>query len=209
MNNEDTPNYHCRPDSEVNAQQPTPETPTPRTDAEARDVICLCDMGGHVSGMAGKKDPYGEWVESDFARQLERELAETRANNLRFHERLEAQLEDDSIVASCNCLTKTPDVRYHKPGCKYRLISERDDARQQLDKEKERADFAWQNTHEIDKVRMKAEADRDALRTRVAELVCLVTESLPFVELHNYCRRNDELVQRLRAAIDAARKGTT
>jgi len=40
------------------------------------------------------------------------------------------QLESDSIVGSCDCLTKTPEVKHHKPGCKYRLISERDAARE-------------------------------------------------------------------------------
>lgn len=33
------------------------------------------------------------------------------------------------FIGSCDCLTKTPDIKYHKPGCKYRLISERNDAR--------------------------------------------------------------------------------
>ena len=41
-------------------------------------------------------------------------------------------LETDSIVASCGCLTKTNDSQHHKPGCKYRLISERDEARTAL-----------------------------------------------------------------------------
>jgi hypothetical protein len=40
-------------------------------------------------------------------------------------------LESDSIVAACNCLTKTPEVEHHKPGCKYRLIMERDMAREE------------------------------------------------------------------------------
>lgn len=48
-------------------------------------------------------------------------------------EEIHAQkLESDSIVASCNCMTKSPDIQYHKPGCKYRLISERDAAREQV-----------------------------------------------------------------------------
>ena len=38
-------------------------------------------------------------------------------------------IDSDSIVASCDCLTKTNEVKYHKPGCKYRLIFERDEAR--------------------------------------------------------------------------------
>lgn len=41
-------------------------------------------------------------------------------------------LETDSLVASCGCLTKTNDPQHHKPGCKYRLISERDAARAEV-----------------------------------------------------------------------------
>lgn len=33
-------------------------------------------------------------------------------------------------MGACNCGTKTPEVVYHAPGCKYRLICERDDARE-------------------------------------------------------------------------------
>lgn len=36
------------------------------------------------------------------------------------------RLKSDSIVASCDCGTKAPDIQHHAPGCKYRLISERD-----------------------------------------------------------------------------------
>jgi len=32
----------------------------------------------------------------------------------------------ESIVGSCTCLTKTPEVKYHKPDCRYRIIMERD-----------------------------------------------------------------------------------
>jgi len=38
-------------------------------------------------------------------------------------------LDDDSIVGSCQCMTKTPEIQHHKPGCKYRLICERDECR--------------------------------------------------------------------------------
>lgn len=44
----------------------------------------------------------------------------------REHELL--SLESDSIVASCNCLVKSNDIQFHKKGCKYRLIEERDNA---------------------------------------------------------------------------------
>ena len=40
----------------------------------------------------------------------------------------ERNLESDSIVASCDCQVKTNEIAYHKPGCKYRLICERDNA---------------------------------------------------------------------------------
>ncbi|NDD52826.1 hypothetical protein EBZ39_02930 [bacterium] len=35
----------------------------------------------------------------------------------------------DSVIASCACDTKTNDPAFHAPGCKYRLICERDKAR--------------------------------------------------------------------------------
>lgn len=38
-------------------------------------------------------------------------------------------VESDSVLGSCNCDTKTPEIQFHKAGCKYRLISERDELR--------------------------------------------------------------------------------
>jgi len=46
---------------------------------------------------------------------------------------LQAGIESDSVVASCNCLTKSPDIQYHKIGCKYRLITERDSFREKAE----------------------------------------------------------------------------
>lgn len=40
--------------------------------------------------------------------------------------------ESDSPVAACDCLTKTPDIQFHRAGCRYRLIEERNSARAQL-----------------------------------------------------------------------------
>ncbi len=54
-------------------------------------------------------------------REWDEVLAQFEAKRIR-------DVEDASLVASCNCLVKSPEVRYHKPGCKYRLISERDRA---------------------------------------------------------------------------------
>lgn len=39
-------------------------------------------------------------------------------------------LESDSVIGSCECLCKTPDAKHHKLGCKYRLITELNEARQ-------------------------------------------------------------------------------
>lgn len=47
-------------------------------------------------------------------------------------------LESDSIVGSCQCDIKTPEIQHHKPGCKYRLISERDVTRHNLELLQER-----------------------------------------------------------------------
>jgi hypothetical protein len=44
-----------------------------------------------------------------------------------YRSNLMSDADSDSVVGSCNCLTKTNEVRFHKSGCKYRLISERDD----------------------------------------------------------------------------------
>lgn len=38
----------------------------------------------------------------------------------------QGDLDSDSIIASCNCGTKTPDTEHHKKGCKYRILIERD-----------------------------------------------------------------------------------
>jgi len=38
------------------------------------------------------------------------------------------ECESDSVVASCNCHAKSPEIQYHKPGCKYRIIVERNNA---------------------------------------------------------------------------------
>lgn len=41
-----------------------------------------------------------------------------------------SKVDRDSLLASCDCLTKTPDHRYHKPSCRYRLICECNIARE-------------------------------------------------------------------------------
>jgi len=86
----------------------------------------------------------------DFSREQERRAAaaessrehadcdwlEMRAQLTAAEAAIEAN-DSDSIVASCNCFTKTHLAEHHKRGCKYRLIVERDAARA----DKERLDW--------------------------------------------------------------------
>jgi hypothetical protein len=108
----------------------------------------------------GNKDA----VQGDFARKLERERDEARTHADNYAKQIKMmlqhdaeRLESDSLVASCDCLTKTHEVKYHKPGCKYRLISERDEARESKDRISKRAEA-------IRCELVKAERERDELR---------------------------------------------
>lgn len=81
-------------------------------------------------------------------------------------------LESDSEFGSCDCDTKTPDIQYHKAGCKYRLIVQRDS----LKADSERLT----RTHEEAVRRLalrgeiydhaKVSAERDSLQRRVDSL---------------------------------------
>ena len=55
---------------------------------------------------------------------MEAALSAVNAENLLLRQKCFAD-DCDSVVASCNCLTKSPEVQHHKKGCKYRLIMER------------------------------------------------------------------------------------
>ena len=106
----------------------------------------------------------------DKALSLERERDEAREQIQMMLKHDASRLESDSIVGSCDCLTKTPEVKYHKPGCKYRLISERDEARD------------WQNvkvskageTHTLGTLIQLLERERDeALAANFRQATCL------------------------------------
>jgi hypothetical protein len=51
-------------------------TPTPRTDAESYDCEYRGDMGSRFTADKGKPHPDGDHVSADFARTLERDIAE-------------------------------------------------------------------------------------------------------------------------------------
>jgi hypothetical protein len=70
-----------------------------------------------------------------FCRKLERERDELRQRVeflLQIRERDKAKVDSDSIADSCDCNVKTNDPQHHAKSCKYRLICERDEAREEL-----------------------------------------------------------------------------
>lgn len=72
--------------------------------------------------------------------RLERERDEAMLLLQRINDRMATDLNSDSEVASCYCNTKTPEIKHHKPGCKYRLIVERDEALKERDQLRKVAD---------------------------------------------------------------------
>ena len=72
----------------------------------------------------------GDWCHEACAEvdRLRADLAAVTAERAELRKDKERNLESDSIVASCDCQVKTNEIAYHKPGCKYRLICERDNA---------------------------------------------------------------------------------
>lgn len=105
---------------------------TPRTDAaeakfgDGAAMHAYCHDESHLSGDF-----------ADFARTLERELAAVTAERdaLRAAFERDKNNDSDSPVGQCSCLTKSPDIRYHKKGCRYRLIMERDRMREALERQ--------------------------------------------------------------------------
>ena len=91
------------------------------------------------------------------ARQLERELNEAKTELARRDEWDAKCLQSDSAIGSCRCMTKTPEVKYHAPGCKYRLICERDDAQDQLARVTKRFGILREALTQIDYECMKTE----------------------------------------------------
>lgn len=118
-----------------------------------------------------KNDPTQERIN-----ELEHENAALRQMH-------QSSLESDSIVASCDCLTKTNEIEYHKPGCKYRLISERDAL-------KAKCEFG--------------ELEREAIAHAVVDTIGGTVEGMP-TQTINYLQRLRELV-RAEADLTACRE---
>lgn len=62
-----------------------------------------------------------------------------------------------SIVGSCTCLTKTPDIKFHKADCRYRLIVENE----QLRKERDHYKTAYNEIFNERAAKLKAETPED------------------------------------------------
>lgn len=99
-----------------------PPSDTPRTDA-LNDILL-------ESGATGERSAHAFYKH---AKVLERELNILKSKREAAVRYGADSLESDSIENSCNCLERTPEAHLHKPGCKYRLISERDAARRECE----------------------------------------------------------------------------
>lgn len=115
------------------------------------------------------------WASASFARQLERELNEAREQIQMMLKHDAARLESDSLVGSCDCNVKTNDVKHHKLGCKYRLISERDEAREvNATIQSREAELVLSK----DRISKRAEAIRCELVEKEKQLTAFPLESL-------------------------------
>lgn len=89
-----------------------------------------------------------DWKDTQFlalevlALELERELSILKSKREAAVRYGAESLESDSIENSCNCLARTPEAHLHKPGCKYRLISERDAKQQECERLKDALETA-------------------------------------------------------------------
>lgn len=115
---------------ELRSTPPAPEPGTPRTEPTIYSPACHFEANAKVVAYPCYLKLQNELA--DCERENARLVAERDNERDAYRKRDQMQLESDSIVASCGCLTKTNEVKYHKPGCKYRLICERDEARHAL-----------------------------------------------------------------------------
>ena len=152
---------HCGHDACMCVTQPRDRIFVPDVEAEAIDFR--------------KYKHIADGVSLAFARRLASELLETRELNAKLVERMLAS-DDDSHVGACDCLCKTPDIQFHRKGCRYRLISERNEAIARADKAEARiheltqGDPCWYDMSEADAFRMWAE-DKKLLKSKDVQIV--------------------------------------
>lgn len=143
---------------------------TPKTDATH-----FCSKCGYFGDEAAH--PNCNYLAMEFESvRLKRELIKSQEKIATFemiNRGKEQQLESDSVVASCDCLTKTPEVKHHKKGCKYRLITERNEARGRIaELEKtvdERVLFLTKEEANTRCEEAKAKRERDELSQRLID----------------------------------------
>lgn len=136
------------------------------------------------------------------------EVKETSATALRnennaLHAHHAAKLATDSLVGSCDCLTKTPDIAHHKPGCRYRLITERDEARKAWEHERGLNRFGDVCADELDEALGEHPAGEGAKgswimrATRLRDHCAMLFEALSPFYLYGkeYAERDDILTE--------------
>lgn len=105
-------------------KSPTSSAATPITD-EARLSCAERIMAGF------KGSTITELVPAETARTLERDLTAAQSRIKLLQENLVAP-DDDSTVGSCDCGIKSWEIQYHRKGCRYRLIEERNTAQSSI-----------------------------------------------------------------------------
>lgn len=101
--------------------------------AEERKVV-IESKGFIVAGPSDDLSEVGKLINERHALATERDLLRESLEraNAGLREAIKRDIDSDSIAGSCQCLAKTNEAKHHAPGCKYRLIVERDEARQNL-----------------------------------------------------------------------------
>jgi hypothetical protein len=114
--------------------RPTPETTLFNQTVRGTPIEKYWSALGKCEKLERERDEANKRADSKHALWMMelRKVAELEAQVRAMLKNEASKLESDSIVASCNCDTKTPEIQHHKPGCKYRLIVERDEAREKI-----------------------------------------------------------------------------
>lgn len=96
-----------------------------RLRSELRQEKAILEAFTYTFDAVPSPEDQPHYVPSHLLAQAVRQRDNASAQLERMIQHHQESMETDSIVASCGCLTKTNDPQHHKPGCKYRLIMER------------------------------------------------------------------------------------
>lgn len=91
-------------------------------------------------------------------------------------------LDSDLIIASCDCLTKTPEIKFHAKGCKYRLIMERDNAIDDTNTLRDLRNSALKERNELESAlisqRRRMGEDYDTLAQKLTDVQCAAIDQI-------------------------------